>query len=372
MSTLVTIDSPELVNRYNKALRSIGCAETSLQVFSIDMLGWSPEIAQEKEEPFYLAYNLANPMVIIVTVEQQEAPVCNPYHSFDEVMLSAYFESNIHKIMDVCTNDALCIDLDNGISRYTTINDLLMVDAYRLKEETPQRLIREAKRQKEMVISFLMSDTLWEDEAYRQALIDSVTRYGDLRGRNFEFTEFVYDKLACFYTEALGGVYVLRSPKDEKNAYRTFVIYKDTTRVSSLDKSSHAMTLLHIGQENLLYKLIEPGFVHFNPNYYMKNSTVLEEKKERLLREHLLQSGETAELDSIIGKKSYVSRHTDTIPDIYFEIEKLQKQIARRELIYTSSVSRELKEYLLTPHSDIDTAYHGVINQLLETLRKRM
>ena len=44
---LLDISEPHLVSRYNKALKGFGLKPTALQRFSIDMTGFSPEIAEE-------------------------------------------------------------------------------------------------------------------------------------------------------------------------------------------------------------------------------------------------------------------------------------------------------------------------------------
>ena len=41
--------SGKLVERYNKCLTKMGFTETKLDHFSIDGIGWSPEIAEEKK-----------------------------------------------------------------------------------------------------------------------------------------------------------------------------------------------------------------------------------------------------------------------------------------------------------------------------------
>ena len=46
--------SGKLVTRYNQCLTKLGFTKTKLKTFSIDGIGWSPEIAEEKGEIHYL------------------------------------------------------------------------------------------------------------------------------------------------------------------------------------------------------------------------------------------------------------------------------------------------------------------------------
>ncbi|MGC1633256.1 MAG: DUF6638 family protein, partial [Gelidibacter sp.] len=66
--------SGKLVERYNQCLKTLGIAETKLSSFSIDGIGWSPEIAEEKKENHYLNNGEANPNGIIITPLQKGRP----------------------------------------------------------------------------------------------------------------------------------------------------------------------------------------------------------------------------------------------------------------------------------------------------------
>ena len=130
-----------MIERYNSALVSMGFQPTGLDRFSVDMFGWSPEIATEKKTLYYLTHSLANPMGIIITIHQRHAPVYFPYHSFDRAMISSFFDRFAAEIMDITTTDALCLDLENGVSMYSGLEDLLLVDSFILRTETPGGLI---------------------------------------------------------------------------------------------------------------------------------------------------------------------------------------------------------------------------------------
>ena len=65
-----------LVERYNQCLNIIGKTPTKLSAFSIDGIGWSPEVAEEKDDLYYLNNGEANPHAIIITPQQ-----CGPFRS---------------------------------------------------------------------------------------------------------------------------------------------------------------------------------------------------------------------------------------------------------------------------------------------------
>ena len=137
-SGLLEISSARMIERYNHALVSMGFQPTGLKRFSVDMFGWSPEIATEKRSIYYLTHSLANPMGIIISINQRHAPLYFPYHSFDRAMISDFFDRFTAEIMDITTTDALCIDLENGVCNYAGLEDLLLVDSFILRAETPR------------------------------------------------------------------------------------------------------------------------------------------------------------------------------------------------------------------------------------------
>ena len=87
---LIEIKTKTLISRYNEALNMLGIEPTELNKFTIDGWGWSPEIAIEKENDFYLSHGLANPYSIILTPEQKKVSVYLPYHSFDKYICLLY------------------------------------------------------------------------------------------------------------------------------------------------------------------------------------------------------------------------------------------------------------------------------------------
>jgi hypothetical protein len=64
--------SGKLVERYNKCLKKLGFSETKLTHFYIDGIGWSPEIAEEKENSNYLCNGASNPHGIIISPLQDK------------------------------------------------------------------------------------------------------------------------------------------------------------------------------------------------------------------------------------------------------------------------------------------------------------
>lgn len=365
-SGLIQISSAQMIARYNDALVSMGFQPTGLDRFSVDMFGWSPEIATEKKSLYYLTHSLANPMGIIISIHQRHAPVYFPYHSFDRAIISSFFDQFTAEIMDITTTDALCIDLENGISTYSGLEDLLLVDSFLLRAETPHGLIAEAQKQQQLIVDFLDSDELWEDTEKRQEVIDSAEKYGDLRQRNVRIADLAYPNIGIFYTEALGGVYILKHPADEKQS--VFVVCKAPDRLNCAGMEDADVQILPIDRKNLLRDLRKADFFQLDMKIYQKKPELLEYKKELLLANFICEQEQSYSGWSEMRKKNFIARHANEIPPLFFTIERLQKCFAAGKQFYDVPLSVELINYLTVPHKRMPAIYRNALENLLSEL----
>ena len=72
---LLRIEEPHLIERYNKALKAFGLKQTKLDSCEIDRTGFSPQVADELNDPHYLDPNEINRRFIILTPAQISLPV---------------------------------------------------------------------------------------------------------------------------------------------------------------------------------------------------------------------------------------------------------------------------------------------------------
>src|SRR3989339_1543427 len=144
---LIMINQPALVSRYNSCLKAIGKEPTNLSVFMIDGQGWSPEIAKEKQDRMYLSNGEANQYAFILTPEQRGQPNYFPFHSFTRPLLEAFWKNFNKEIGDITTTSALILDLNQGLSHYTSPLDLMVVDSISLAAFTNDGLQDGAKEQ---------------------------------------------------------------------------------------------------------------------------------------------------------------------------------------------------------------------------------
>ena len=124
LSELIPV-SGKLVKRYNSCLETLGIQPTKLTSFSIDGIGWSPEIAEEKGELSYLSNGEANQHAIIISPLQKAKPIYVPFHTFDRELMKLIFKTHEHKISDITRDCAICVDFDQGIDAFLEPLDVL-------------------------------------------------------------------------------------------------------------------------------------------------------------------------------------------------------------------------------------------------------
>ena len=78
LAGFVEVDDPLVVARYNTSLEAIGVEPTRLARFRVDAAGYSPDVAAEREDPFYLGADALHAHAIIVFSAQFAAPLVHP------------------------------------------------------------------------------------------------------------------------------------------------------------------------------------------------------------------------------------------------------------------------------------------------------
>ena len=153
LSELIPV-SGKLVERYNQCLEKLGIKPTKLTEFSIDGIGWSPEIAQEKKEMNYLSNGEANQHAVIITPLQSGKPVYVPFHTFDREMMKDVFRTHGRKISDITRDCAICVDFDQGIDAFIEPLDVMKYKSVDITFRLINNLDKKQKEQLQLIDKF--------------------------------------------------------------------------------------------------------------------------------------------------------------------------------------------------------------------------
>ncbi len=360
---LVEVSAPELVLRYNDCLSRLGIEPTGLMQFRIDGMGWSPEIAAEKENMFYLSAGEANPMAVVLVPEQRDKPVYLPYNSYDAALLAEYYERFSNEILDITLTNAIGLDIDQELTRYDSPRDLLLVK-YIVVRSSCGKLAQLAAEQRDLVARFLGDGSGWCDPELRQAIIRSVQRSGDLRYRRVDIPDMRFEDLRSFHTRAFGGVFVIRGGP----GCRMLVLERAETARGILSAGEETYSLY---EEGLLLRLITESLVTCGVNGNQESVIYLQHKKECLAANLVFAADPLVALAQMTAaqKKQRLAALGSGIPDIYLELERLIKAAQGGGGIALGNVSPELLPLVLRPHPRLCTSERLVMWRLLTLLR---
>ena len=238
----------KLVERYNQCLIKLGLETTKLKNFSIDGIGWSPEIAEEKKKVHYLNNGDANAHVIIISPLQKGKPVYTPFHSFDREIMKLVFKVYEDKINDITRDSAICVDFDQNIDTFYEPLDVLKYEKIQVGFRLINNLDGIQKQQLQLIEKFKRGNN-FIDESLHEEILTSAKKYGDLRDRDLKLPNLQYET-DSFFSEACGGVYVLR------DFITPIVVFEDEESYKEAIKdTSHEVLIYHISQPELIEKL---------------------------------------------------------------------------------------------------------------------
>jgi len=104
---LYEVSSPAMVERYNRALDYLIGKRTALTEFHVDIAGFSPEVADELGDQFYLNPHGANQMFILLSTDQKTAPLLGSQFSTSRSILQRYLEENEAQLFGLTAREAV-------------------------------------------------------------------------------------------------------------------------------------------------------------------------------------------------------------------------------------------------------------------------
>nr|WP_321224198.1 DUF6638 family protein [uncultured Psychroserpens sp.] len=352
--------SGKLVERYNKCLKKLGFTETKLTHFNIDGIGWSPEIAEEKNEANYLCNGESNPHGIIISPLQNKKPVYLPYHTFDREMMQSVFKVHGERINDITRDSAICIDFDQSIDAFYEPLDVLRYQIVTIKFHLIDNLDHVREEQLALIEKFKTGNN-FIDEGLHNALLESANKYGDLRERDLELRSVNY-VTDSFYTKSFGGVYVLR------DFISPIVVFEDMKWYKAAIKDTlHDVMIFHISQPELIEKLRDHIIIAYDLEEVVKTKRY-ERIKKFEFAQHLKDTQHPIRdiLNDPLLFKSYLNKVDIETRKKVMSVERyLEKLESSNQYKISDIVDNELFEALHEPHSSLHPNHQDLIWKLL-------
>ncbi|WP_172299538.1 DUF6638 family protein [Pseudoruegeria sp. HB172150] len=206
---LVRVDSPALVERYNRALTHLTGKTTEQTDFHIDISGFSPEIGDELGDDLYLNPNGCNRQFILLTTEQKSAPLLNARFSFSRRVLRDFIEANEAKLFALVTRDAVAGELMNSVLEVGSPQRLFDIQRIVVEADTTGGDVRNARKLQEKIERFRNEDDAWWDDVLIAEMIGLAKQTGDVTRNPVDLSTFDL-QVPDFWTAHYGGLYVFR------------------------------------------------------------------------------------------------------------------------------------------------------------------
>lgn len=352
--------SGKLVERYNKCLKKLGFTETKLTHFSIDGIGWSPEIAEEKSDENYLCNGESNPHGIIISPLQNKKPVYLPYHTFDRDMMVQVFKTHGDKINDITRDSAICIDFDQSIDVFYEPLDVLRYQTITVRFHLIDNLDNVREEQLQLVEKFKQGNNFIDEELHQQ-LLDSANKYGDLRERDLNLRSMSY-VTDSFYTKSFGGVYVLRDFISPIIVFEDMKWYKE-----AIKDTIHDVIIFHISQPQLMEKLRDHIIIAYDLEEIVKTKRYDRIKKFEF-SQYLKDTKHPVKdiLNDPLLFKSYLNKvDIDTRKKVMSVERYLEKLETSNQFKISDIVDEDMFEAMHEPHSSLHPKHQDLIWKLL-------
>jgi hypothetical protein len=206
---LIRIDSPVLVERYNRALNHLSGKNTSQKVFHIDISGYSPEVGDELEDQLYLNHKGVNRQFILVTTEQITAPLLNAKFSTSRSILKQFIEENRAELFALTARDAVAGELVNSVYQADTPAKLFDIRKISVEADTTSGTVAEAAELGGLIDQFKTSADGWYDDVLIAKMIGMAKRTGDVIRNPVSLKQMSFAQ-ENFWTDHFGGMYLFR------------------------------------------------------------------------------------------------------------------------------------------------------------------
>jgi hypothetical protein len=206
---LIHVDSPALVDRYNRALKHLTGRQTALTDFHVDISGYSPEVGDELDDPHYLNQGGCNRQFILLTTQQKTAPLLDASFSMSRGILRQFIDENEAQLFALTAKDAVAGELLNTVYTIDSPGKLFDIRRIKVEADTTTGTVRDAEKLGQMVDRFMTEEDAWFDDVLIADMITVAKRTGDVT-RNpvrLKQMEFVQDN---YWTSHYGGLYLFR------------------------------------------------------------------------------------------------------------------------------------------------------------------
>jgi hypothetical protein len=305
---LLTIDQPHLIERYNKALKAFGLKPTKLKEFDIDKTGFSPQVAEELNDYFYLDPNAVNRRFIILTPDQASLPVVHTAFSNTDELMYEFFDGNARAINATTIKDVIFGEIEDSVSEVDDIEDLLSINQVEFKVLSAEDTLGKAAELRTLTDRLTSQPDAWRDNELLNRMVELAKSAGDIR-ENALVPDKVMFRHNAYWTSHFSGLYV-------------FIDEKMITVISTPDAPGFRrsrpwqVSYLSINDADSVYKfLASTGRIDLPRSSWLEPSGFLEHRGEMVIRDVVRRAEPKTDLNKIddIWLQTWMHRNAEMI-----------------------------------------------------------
>lgn len=355
---LLVIASPSLIERYNKALERITGKRTSLTQFRIDKTGYSPDIAEEFDDPDYLDKSGINKKFILISIAQKDLPVLRACFSLTGDFISDFIECNHESVLTLTALDAVFGEMENNIYSIDSIDDVINSDRVNIHVESTKNLINIANQLNEKIAQINKGDIeKWLDDSYLQNIADLAKMTGNIK-HNHIIPKNTFFQKSFYYTELYGGLYVFKGLSDNSIAKDNdvHIIYMSNygyiLDTENFTKGKGGTVKLYNGKDfNQVYQfLVKHDLIEDMALSHLASRKDVMRMKQYQVIADLLSVADSSVVNTVSGSilKKDVNEIFDKLPELFHHLYRLVSSTDRdlqvieqneEALFYTCRVS---------------------------------
>jgi len=206
---LFPVNSPALVERYNRALKQLAGKTTTQDEFHIDISGYSPELGREFDDQQYLNPNGCNRQFILLSTAQKTAPLLNAKFSTSRDILRQFILANEAELFALTTKDAVAGELANSVYDLSSPERLFDIRRIAVEADTTDSHVADGRKLAELIDRFKTQEDAWWDDVLIAEMIGLAKITGDVTRNPIVLSPMVAQQ-DNFWTSHFGGLYLFR------------------------------------------------------------------------------------------------------------------------------------------------------------------
>ncbi|UYG02749.1 hypothetical protein OCT51_16390 [Halomonas sp. LR3S48] len=353
---LFAVDSPALVERYNRALHHLTGMSTELAEFHIDISGYSPEIGDELDDHYYLNHGGVNRQFILLSTEQKRCPLLNAEFSTSRDILRRFIDANEQQLFALTATDAVAGELENSVLTASSPEHLFDIRRIVVEADTTIGTIAHADHLETLIERFLGEEDAWFDDALIGEMVETAKLTGDITRNPVRLQHAVFEQ-KNFWTAHFGGIYLFQ------NVQHPALIASTSKPEARLPISA----TLSLGDRKQVAKFLRDNRLAepIVKRHGAEEVAILRQKMDFIIAGALANEGlELANL-SRADMRRLAARHADTLPKEYEGLAAMVRWAETRGARPSIGLEHPSYFYLLRA---TDTPDRDLVNMLLAEL----